>query len=290
MAKKSIDLSAPVDIGQMVARRIAEAFKYGIECDIIHGEMLVGGSEQGIYEASDTQNYVLGTRRMTPDGRAFRYARCGATLTRMNSGLKNHSQLVTQKTGAGEGAAATAKGLKNVVITFNSNFWDTKLAVDELRGGYISFYRSTDRQQRMIVGNTAIAAAGNDDITITLKDALTVALEANDPVEILPNPYYDIRWENELWSSVMGMPTVMATVGQFFWIQTWGPIRITPVGAELGTGQDERLFVFAANGGLRSVDAMDGLDNSEQIAGFVIERTNNGAGSAAPFIMLQISP
>lgn len=293
MGIESIDLAEDVRIGTMVTRRIQEAFKYGIECDIIHGKLLDGASPQGVYAVSDTQSYVLGTRRITPDGRVFRYGRCGATFTDMRTPLKNNLVLVTEKTqGSSDGVNATAAGETEVVITMNGDFWDTAIAVDELRGGYISFYRGTtgDRQQRMILGNTAIAAAGAGDITITLKDALTTALEDDDQVEILANPYYSLVHANDDHSSAMGLPCVIATTGQFLWIQTWGPCRISPVQAEIGINADERLLVFGANAGLRSIDAMSGLSNSEQIAGFILEKTDGVAGSAAPFIMLQISP
>ena len=88
----------------------------------------------------------------------------------------------------------------------------------------------------------------------------------------------------------MGMPLVIAVASAYLWIQTWGPYRVTPVGSELGVNRDERTFIFAGNGSLRSIDADDALDYSSQRAGFILEKTDGAAGSAAPFINLQINP
>ena len=61
------DLSAiDRNIGQMWSRIIQEAFEHGIDCDIIHGGLLPGRPVQGLYKVSDIQNYLIGTRRISP--------------------------------------------------------------------------------------------------------------------------------------------------------------------------------------------------------------------------------
>ena len=69
------------DIGQDWSRIIQDAFKHGIDCDIIQGGLLAGGSVQDIHAVSATQNYVLGSKLITPDGRVFYYAKCNAERT-----------------------------------------------------------------------------------------------------------------------------------------------------------------------------------------------------------------
>lgn len=303
MAKKSIDLSEQVNIGQMVARRVAEAFKYGIECDIIHGKMLAGGSEQGINKASDTQNYVFGTRRITPYGRVFRYAKAGVEVGSMKRGVYGYNQLVAIKAGDASAAiSAVIAGATVLTLTVTAEKVgvdrDGKIAKDELIGGYISIYTSaSDRPQRRIVGNSALAANGVT-FTIILDEALPAALTGSTACEILANPYSDVRTHETtqygIYSSVLGMPTVVATVGQYFWIQTWGILRVTPTGAELGANPGERMFLFGSNGSLISAkewaDDTTHAYHSYQPGGFIMERTDGDAGSAAPFVMLQISP
>lgn len=277
------------DIGQDWSRIIQEAFKHGIDCDIIHGGLIAGKSEQGIHEVSTVQNYLLGTRRITPDGRVFRYGKCGADLGGTKWGVKSFSLLVTEKATI---VSACAAGATSLTVTFDGDFWDTAIAANELRGGYISLYNSANiRDQRMIISNTAVEASGGVCI-IGIDAPIVAAVGSAFDCEILANPYSDLRVSGGggEWTSVVGLPAALATTGQYFWIQTWGPFRVTPVGAELGVGVYERYFFFDANGSLVSAQVSEATTRSYQPAGFIIERTDGGVGSAAPFIMLQISP
>lgn len=246
-----------------------------------------------IYDASLTKDpkWNIGDRIVLPDGRVFRYGKCGATIADMKHGLKNHNLLITELDAI---AVAAAVGQNYIDLTFADTdgvAGDGVIAADELRGGLISMYRGTDRQQRGIIGNTSRAAGDTTNTRLYLDAKLKVAILEDDNVEVIGNPYSDLRVENSLTTSVMGMPAVLATVGQYFWIQTWGMCRITPTGAELGANNDERMFHFDAYGSVRSAQASIVTQaKSEQIAGFIVERTDGGAGSAAPFINLQINP
>ena len=246
-----------------------------------------------LYQHSTTRNpeYHLGDRVCLPDGRVFRYGKAGVALDSMKRGVKNWNLLVTELDAI---AGAASIGDSSIEITFADTdgvAGDGVIAEDELRGGYISIYASSaNRPQRQIVGNDARANGDTGTTTVWFDAELDVAVTAASNCEVLANPYSDLRDNNNTHTSVMGMPLVDAAVNEYFWIQTWGPCRISPTAAELGDSADTRMFVFDANGSLRSVDAMDALDNSEQVAGFVIERTDGDAGSAAPFINLQINP
>jgi len=250
---------------------------------------LIGaGGPQQINEVSDTQLYVLGARLVTGDGRVFRYGKLGGTITSTKHGLKNNNTLVTEK---GEIVSACAAGATSLTVTFNGDFNDVALAADELYGGYISLYNSSSiRDQRMIIGNTAVLTAGGA-CTIEIDEPIVTAVAAAFNCEVIGNPYSNLVNANDLQSSVMGMPASYGTSGQYIWIQTWGPYRVTPTGAEVGTNNDERMFHFDAYGSLRASQASIVTQaKSEQIAGFTIEKTAGSAGSAAPFIMLMISP
>lgn len=256
------------------------------------------GAWDFLYRANTVKDpkWNIGDRVVLPDGRVFRYGKCGASaefgVTSMKRGVQNHAMLVTELATI---CAAAAVGDGSVTLTFNGDFWDVALTSDSLCGGYISIYNSsTVRDQRGIVGNTAVDATGGE-CTIYLDAPISTAFISAVNCEVLSNPYSDLQQGvGGAWAAVMGMPCSLAAAGEYFWIQTWGPIRISPAGTELGVNASERTFVFAGNASLRSFDANDALDFSEQIAGFIIERTGNGgggvAGSAAPFIMLQISP
>ena len=246
-----------------------------------------------LYRASTVRDekYNIGDRVVLPDGRAFRYGKCGADLADMKHGVKNWNKLVTELDAI---AVAAVVGAISVDLTFANTDGvanDGVIAKDELRGGYISFYRGTDRQQRGIIGNTARANGDTGNTTVYLDGSLVTAINDDDNVEVMANPYSDLRISNNTETSVMGMPASLATVGEYFWIQTWGPCRITPTGAELGDTASTRQFVFDDLGSMRALNASIDLGTrSEQLAGFILNRTDGAAGSAAPFINLQINP
>jgi len=250
-----------------------------------------------LYEASTTKNpqYDVGDRVCLPDGRVFRYGKAGSNLLGMKFGAKNGNILIAEKNALVD---ATAAGSMSVNLTMAASTYghnsDGIIALDELKGGYISFYNSaTVREQRGIIGNTAKAALGTT-MTIYLDAPTVVDMSASTNCEILGNPYSNLIQENNGATCVMGMPNVLATSGQYFWIQTWGIFRVTPNAAELSTAND-RQYCFDHAGsvvGWKSAhdSAEGGVFAGYQFAGFIVEKLTGVAGSAAPFINLQINP
>lgn len=276
------------DIGQDWSRIIQDAFKNGLElsCDLIFGERLANRPEQGIYAGSAIQNYLLGTRRITPDGRVYRYGKCDQNLAAMNVGVKNWRPLLSLVDNICKVAIIGA-----TVIEVAADAFTGTLLEDELRGGHISLYRGADRQQRHITHNTAVPVLAGATCFITIKDPLVTAMQLNDNCEIAHNPYSALHDGNHNYTAVMGMPTRLALLNEYFWIQTWGPCRISPEGAGYGDTENELQFVFGSTGGVithREGEAYEGY--SKQHAGYVMELASTVLGSVAPIIMLQISP
>lgn len=246
-----------------------------------------GNNRLGIYTQETTQRYMYGTRHITWDGRVFKYGKCGSvSIASMKRGVQNKNILVQEKATT---CGAAIAGAEVVTVTFNGDYDDGTHAKDELQGGFISIYNSsTVRDQRMIIGNDAIATGGGAT-KIYLEGPISTTFSSTVDCEVMTNPYNNLAGGGDLYSSTMGIPCILATATYNFWIQTWGICRFSPVSAELGVDQNLRQLVFSSNSGLRSTDAMDALDNSEQMAGFIINRNPGSAGSAAPFVMLQIS-
>jgi len=266
-----------------------------------------------LYEASAVKSptFNVGDRVVLADGRVFRYAKCGFTAIDSNNfGVKNATCLVACKTAGGDNNAVTlpsvAVGEKKLTVTFTAATLGNStsrtpaertgvVAKDELRGGYISFYTGNYRQQRGIIGNSAVAVT-DTSMTIYLDAALDYVLTAGTSTcEILANPYGCVAKSNSLHNSVMGMPNVTAALNEYLWLQTWGPLRISGTG-NYGTGLRRRQYVFDTQGAVVPINtgitgnAAADTDYNYQMAGFVIETTYELAGCAAPFIMLQINP
>jgi len=256
-------------------------------------------------------SYNIGDRVALPDSRVFRYAKCGYTAIDSNQfGVKNAACLVACKTAGGNNNAVTlpsvSAGAKKLTVTFTAGTLGDStsrtpaertgvVAEDELRGGYISFYTGNYRQQRGIIGNSAVTIT-DESMVIYLDASLDHVLTfGTSTCEILANPYACVAKSNSLHNSVMGMPNVTAALNEYLWLQTWGPLRISGTG-NYGTGLRRRQYVFDTQGAVVPIntgitgDAAADTDYNYQMAGFIIETTYELAGCAAPFINLQINP
>ncbi len=291
------DLSSiDTNIGQMWSRIIQEAFKHGIDCDIIHGGLLEGKSEQDIHKASATQNYVVGTRRVTPEGRVYKYGKATAEIGHMGSGLKFWSLL---SNGIGWQAPKKTQTTSESTIWLDSGKAAGGVAKDELVGGYIIIHTGTvsNDMVRRIIANTLADKDGF--VTITVDRPWDYAIATDFGTETYPNPYMDLRQRiaagsypvaGDRRSSVAGMPTVRTVVADMFlWIQTWGPCWVTPEGAVgASVADDRRGCFFDYEGKIIQKSAAVLTDDIQQYAGFIINR--EAAETGPPLFMLQISP
>jgi hypothetical protein len=223
------------------------------------GILLPGCAPQGTYKESLTQNYVLGGRRTTVDGRIFKYGHCSAARTTgfcmmFNGGLfstvgvdggvvlpiaivagDNHCHVTIAATdGSNQGSYETADGA---------------IALNELVGGYlVIFGASNDRENRLIIGNTAVAAPGGI-IIVYVEEPFTESHAVSIKVEILGNPWANLAMVAEDYLSVAGFPACgNVTNGYYFWCQTWGPLRISGQNYDLGEVAGERNLWFGPDG------------------------------------------
>jgi len=284
------------DIGQDWSRIIQEAFKHGIDCDIIHGGLLEGKSEQDIHKASATQNYVVGTRRVTPEGRVYKYGKATAEIGHMGSGLKFWSLL---SDGIGWQSPKKTQTTLESTIWLDSGKASAGVAKDELVGGYIIIHTGTvsNDMVRRIIANTLADEDGY--VTITVDRPWDYAIATEFGTETYPNPYMNLRQRiaagsyptgGDRLSSVAGMPTVRTVVADMFlWIQTWGPCWVTPEGDVGASVADDRRGCFFDYEGKIIQKSADVLTaDIQQYAGFIINREDTSTGP--PLFMLQISP
>ncbi len=129
-------------------------------------------------------------------------------------------------------------------------------------------------------------------MTITLDKPTDYILELVSHIEAMANPFLLLAQGNYPRQPVMGIPMLGATANQFLWYQTWGPIWVAPQSATplwVGVGGHNNTVVFRHDGTLQALVAADVTSVQQQHAGFVMT-IPNGAGQAAPFIFLQITP
>lgn len=288
MGRSSRDLTA-LPAPFVEERHLRLAMLNGIENRLMFGEIVAGQSVQELATApSTTQRHEIGARMVTRDGRVFRYAKAGATLNTDLGCMPNEEQEIAYNTIA----AAAVLGATTIVLDVAAGDGiadDGVIAVDSLVNGYVVvFPHNEDAFTRLITGNTVVAGGGGE-CTLTLLNGIPVALDAGnvDHGEAMASPYSDVRSLTSTTTSVLGIPTWVATVGQYLWIQTWGPCWIAPQGA-VSTGTNDRQVVFRHDGSIDQHDSTDANVAMGQHAGFVMKQ-GNGGGQGAAFVMLQIS-
>lgn len=256
--------------------------------DIVYGPVLSGGSEQDIDDdPSATQNYAIGTRRVTPDGEEFHYACAGMTLNPDLAVWSNQSQCVSY----GIIAATSAKGATSLTLTVGATdgpAGDGVLALNYLVGGRVVVFPHSDNSfVRTITGNTAVAASGGTTV-VTLSKAIPVAATITvDHAEAMASPYADVRTGNAGGiRPFLGQATVVATVAApYHWIHTSGIMWLAPQ-AEVGTGAHDNEVVFRHDGSLDEHDYSDSYNTKAQHAGFVLTRAAAGT-QGAPFVKIR---
>jgi len=219
----------------------------------------------------------------------FIYAIAGNTLN-PDLGAKNSLiQKVTQVILAADALA----GATSISLTIATG---TEIAKDELVGGEVVVFPHDENSfTRGIVSNNAIATGVGGTLVLVLDSPVPVALtKTTDHAEAMASPYSAVIQGNDGTQPVMGIPTVVATVGQGLWLQVSGPSWVAPQSL-VGVGRNTGL-VFRHDGSLEPITITDGGDltvpdvdyDTSQYAGFVISEAAGGT-QAAPFIMLQIA-
>ena len=247
--------------------------------------------KQDLYQASDIQRYPIGFKYPISDPLDLRGFHYGQAANTQIPDVGSHISLTQHVSWAV--VADTPVGSRTVVVTVGGGdgaAHNGAIAENELAGGHcvLTPHTANHAMRRMIKSNTAVPATGGA-MTITLDKPTDYILELVSHIEAMANPYTLLAQGNYPRRPVMGLPMVGATVNQFLWYQTWGPIWVAPqftAPRAPGIGDHNVKVVFRHDGTVQSDIAGE---EQYQHAGFVMT-IPNGAGQAAPFIFLQITP
>jgi len=254
------------------------------------GEVIVQGEDVGYWDfiysvsAVKAREWNVGDRVVLPDGRVFRYGfSSGACWA--GRGVKFTEDIATYGLDWVLAASNQAVGDREITLTNATLAW----TIDELRGGYLLVCHGTDDepQNRMIVGNSAVAAGTN--VVVYLDGPLNRAI-VSGTTRILahPCPYRRLQHQSHVCESHAGVPAAyVSAANRYFWVQTWGPLWVALQGNP-GRNNDERQLVFRRDGSLGRHDPADALEQYQQHAGFIIDHTS--AGVTGTWVMLQVSP
>jgi len=257
------------------------------------------------YAVDTVQKYPIGTiiRR---GGRTFIYAKAGGDChtewgaykskkTNTNAVAPTQATATEQAAAySGETLAAGAAGSCYVTVTIDTEIGVLTTGVlseNELAGGYIVIGNGSAQhpQNRMIVSHPALATTGGS-LTLKLDSPLERAVTAaTTNIELMENPFNGVKADGSGGDYVtfLGMPTVEAVSGEFFWIQTWGACWITSNSVTCDSARD-RTIVWVGNGSVESSND-ETLESGFQMAGVALDDSSDGS-SNAPFVLLQIIP
>jgi hypothetical protein len=249
--------------------------------------VIVGEVKDEIFIKRDTtQRFPIGTIYQ-PDERSFSYAYAGATL---NSDMGCESADF-QHIGYVSVAEDTVIGAKELILDTGASTGasgDGSFVLNELvNGTAVIFDKSQSSFCRRIVGSSVVASGGGE-MTIKLDQSMGVALIGDtDKVECVANRFIDVRTGANASKSIVGIPEYAATVGQYVWIQTWGPRWFAIQGA-VGGSNNDREIVFRHDGSGDQHDYNDANTKFGQHAGWNMANAIGGA-QGAPFVYLKIS-
>lgn len=249
-------------------------------------------------DGETTQRYVYGTRYVTWDGRVFKYSRANGTLFTM-WGAQNYNEwhvkwaALAADAGIGEVSVGVTIDADDGILRTTGADGAGVIAEDELAGGYIVFYQTGADLVRLncgIIGNAATTGAGT--LTVYLDTPLPIAMTTLSYVEILGSPFMNVITVNNGYMSVVGVATRGYTDLQNGWLQTWGPICISPgatgqSGNGVGSTGEERELVFGAQGSIYEHNVGDNPDQRQHV-GPILNKSQAGDGGP-PFMLLKLS-
>ena len=234
------------------------------------GSVLLGDKE--ILIQTSTQRLPLGTRGYTNDGRAFRYARCGATALAVGKVMQNM---------AVDASLDLDQDLATSTLYACAEFQDTDakavyirnadtevIAADTFKEGYLYLNDELGEGQMVrLKGNEyldgTINAAAEVEWRVNFADdsRLSATISTATLVGLLQNKYDDVIITTDgcaRTGTPLGVTPRAVTATYYFWLQTWGPcvvlvsLAIT-VGGMLGddtftaTGTSGALHTPASN-------------------------------------------
>lgn len=178
------------------------------------------GFSGNIRTNSSTQEHDLGALVVTNDGRAFRYAKAGATALvagKVYDGpaqVGNHTNIAV--------AAAAAAGATSVTVTLGA----TAATANQYAGGVLVI-NDVDGQGFTYTIKSHPAADASASLVVTLdpEEPIVTALTTNSEATLVPNQFNGVVIHATTEAGVpVGVANCQITASQFGWIQTRGAV------------------------------------------------------------------
>ena len=160
-----------------------------------------------------TPQHELGTKVVTPDGRAYRYVGCGGTALVTGNLIQSEAEDTGEQNLAVDAAAIGATTVTtSTTVTVVANEYAGGQMLVSVTPGLGTIYR--------IKRHPAATAA---TVVLTLEDPIQVALTTDSRVDLVPNIYDNVIQSPATASGVtLGVAVNNITADQYGWIQVGG--------------------------------------------------------------------
>lgn len=197
----------------------------------------------GIFASSTTQELPLGTRFVDQSGNAYRYVKAGGTALVVGTLLQaaaeatNHQNLT---------APASAIGVTSVAVTLGA----TAATANQYAEGWMVITVTPGVGYKYRISSHP-AADASASLTVTLDDAIQIALTSSSRIDLLRNPYNAvIVYPTTATGAAVGVAVYPIAASSFGFIQSSGSaVILSDGGSTVGTN------VSASNATAGSVEA-----------------------------------
>ena len=243
-------------------------------------------AEPDVYAESEDPLYPIGTLAWFPGtGKKYRYSKAGTALVGTKTLAINGNRPPTSSSYPDRdgfyGNVATVHEAGAREITFADTIDRVK---DYYAGAHLLIFdadRNVCFEDSYIVSGPPAPTEDPWSTTVTLLKAKKYKIFANDGIEIWLNPYSNIVKHDvepveadRRFQTSMGVPPIPVHDGYYFWLQTAGPVFITPNSwAELcpGYNGNKRMCWMHQGGGI--ITCTDAAGVSDQPVGVLLSLT-----------------
>jgi hypothetical protein len=184
------------------------------------------GFRQGLYEQSVSRKEILGTMRITQDGRRFRYSLAGAgnlSQGKVNVAADATGDLIDEvqtNTTVSIGSVAL-----QLYVTAN-----TAALANELKGGYLMVNDNDTEGACYEIASNEVKASTATALFITLDEPIHEAIAATAQLSIHRSPWWKVIQSGDEENFPTGVPLIDVTASYYFWNQTAGVANVFMAG------------------------------------------------------------
>jgi len=247
--------------------------------------------EPDVYAESAKRLFPIGTLLWYPGmGKKYRYSKAGDDLSGLKQLVVNGNRPPTAASYANVNGFYDGDSIATWAIGATEfTFIDTVDKVkDAFAGAHLLHFdkeRGVCFEDGYIISGPPEAVTAGGNITVQFHKPRKYAKLSLDGIEIWLNPYSNIVNHDYTgmprYSTCMGVPPLKVTSGRYFWLQTAGPVFITPNTWGVlcpGYDVDTRVAMVVNTGGI--ICASTAGDASDQRIGVLLSATEKDSADA----------